>query len=60
MLGSRRVTTFELDGKGDEYDVVVQGRDEDRQEPSDLTNIFVRSDRRNNPAAGRPELIPLI
>ena len=52
MLGSRRVTTY-LD-RGEEYDVILQGREEDRQEPDDLTNIFVRS------ASGfRGPLVPL-
>jgi multidrug efflux pump len=50
MMGTRRVTTFVRDGE--EYDVILQARDEDRAEPNDLTNIFVRSDR-----TGR--LIPL-
>ncbi len=43
MLGSRKVTTF-LE-KGEEYDVILQGRLEDRHSPSDVTNIYVRSDR---------------
>jgi len=41
MFGSRRVTTY-LD-RGEEYDVILQLREEDRQEPTDLTSIFVRS-----------------
>jgi multidrug efflux pump len=41
MLNSRRVTTFA--DRGQEYDVIVQGRDEDRQSPRDLNNIYVRS-----------------
>ena len=41
MLNSRKVTTFT--DRGEEYDVIVQGRDEDRQSPSDLDNIYVRS-----------------
>ena len=41
MLGSRRVTTF-VDG-GEEYDVILQSRDEDRQTPNDVSNIYVRS-----------------
>jgi multidrug efflux pump len=41
MLGSRRVTTFERGGE--EYDVLVQATRENRQSPSDLENIFVRS-----------------
>ncbi len=42
-LGSRRVTRY-LD-RGEEYDVWLQCREEDRQQPTDLSNIFVRSDR---------------
>ncbi|MFO7305104.1 MAG: efflux RND transporter permease subunit [Gammaproteobacteria bacterium] len=43
MLGSRIVTTF-VDG-GREYNVILQGRDEDRQTITDLTNIHVRTAR---------------
>ena len=50
MLGSRRVTTFERDGE--EYDVMLQAGREDRSDPADLTNLYVRSDRSG-------ELIPL-
>ncbi|MFO1493842.1 MAG: efflux RND transporter permease subunit [Lysobacterales bacterium] len=50
MLGSRRVTTFERDGE--EYDVVLQAGREDRSDPSDLSNLYVRSERSG-------ELIPL-
>jgi len=50
MLGSRRVTTFVE--RGEEYDVILQGRDEDRRTPTDVTNIYVRSDTTR-------ELIPL-
>ncbi len=50
MLGSRRVTTY-ID-RGEEYDVMLQVRDRDRQTVSDLTNIYVRSDRSG-------QLIPL-
>ncbi|MEQ8195008.1 MAG: efflux RND transporter permease subunit, partial [Rhodospirillales bacterium] len=50
MFGSRRVTTF-ID-RGQEYDVVLQGKDEDRRSPNDLTNVYVRSARTG-------ELIPL-
>ncbi len=52
MMGSRRVTTY-MD-RGREYDVILQARDEDRQAPSDISNIFVRSSR-----AFRGPLIPL-
>jgi multidrug efflux pump len=50
MLGSRRVTTY-LD-RGEEYDVILEGRNESYQTPSDLTHIYVRSERSG-------ELIPL-
>ena len=50
MLGGRRVTTFERDGE--EYDVLLQARREDRSEPTDLSNLYVRSARSG-------ELIPL-
>ncbi len=50
MLGSRRVTTYQ--DRGEEYDVILQVRREDRQQPTDLTNIYVRSERTG-------ELIPL-
>ncbi len=41
MLGSRNVTTFS--DRGEEYNVILQARPEDRATPSDLSNIFVRS-----------------
>lgn len=50
MMGTRRVTTFVRDSE--EYDVILQARDSDRSDVSDLSNIFVRSDRTR-------ELIPL-
>ena len=50
MVGSRQVTTFLQDGE--EYDVVLQGRRVDRQGPTDLSNIYVRS-------ATSGELVPL-
>ncbi len=56
MLGSRRITTYL--SNGEEYDVKVQARDVDREDPSDLNNIFVRADRAGRPGA-RPDLIPL-
>ena len=43
MLGSRRVTTY-LDA-GEEYDVIVEGERDHQRTPTDLQNIFVRSDR---------------
>jgi multidrug efflux pump len=42
ILGSRIVTTF-VDG-GEEYNVILQGIEERRQTPSDLDNIYVRSE----------------
>jgi multidrug efflux pump len=50
LLGSRRVTTFERDGK--RYDVILQARADDRLMPNDLNNIYVRS------SSGR--LVPLL
>ncbi len=43
MLGSRIVTTFER--SGEEYDVILQGRDEQRATVNDLDNLYVRSDK---------------
>ncbi|MGQ0835609.1 MAG: efflux RND transporter permease subunit [Gammaproteobacteria bacterium] len=50
VLGSRIVTTY-ID-RGREYTVMLQGRDDERETVTDLTNIQVRSDRTG-------ELIPL-
>jgi multidrug efflux pump len=50
VLGSRIVTTF-ID-RGREYNVILQGRDEDRATVTDLTNLQVRSERSG-------ELVPL-
>ena len=50
MLGSRIVTTF-ID-RGREYNVVLQGRADERATVTDLTNLQVRSDRTG-------ELVPL-
>jgi multidrug efflux pump len=50
VLGSRVVTTFA--DQGEEYRVILQGADERRQTPSDLDNIYVRSERSG-------QLIPL-
>jgi multidrug efflux pump len=43
MLGSRIVTTFERGGE--EYDVVLQARTEQRASVGDLDNLYVRSDK---------------
>ena len=50
MLASRIVTTFIKQGR--EYYVILQGRTADRASPTDLDNLYVRSDRSN-------DLIPL-
>jgi multidrug efflux pump len=50
MLGSRIVTSFER--AGEEYDVVLQARTEQRASVGDLDNLYVRSDKNN-------ELMPL-
>ena len=50
MMSERQVTTYVVDGE--EYDVVLQAKPEQRATYSDLRNIFVRSDRTQ-------ELIPL-
>ncbi|NCC22697.1 MAG: efflux RND transporter permease subunit [Alphaproteobacteria bacterium] len=49
MLGGRQVTRFKRDGE--QYDVIVQVADEDRESPQDIANIYVRS------ASG--EMVPL-
>jgi multidrug efflux pump len=49
LLGSKKVTTYT--DRGEQYDVILQARDEDRVTPSDLANVFIRS--------ARGELIPL-
>ncbi len=41
MLGSRRVTTFMMDGE--EYDVIVEGERDLQNTAQDLQNIYVRS-----------------
>lgn len=42
MLGGRRVTTFIDDGE--EYDVIVEGERDAQRTPTNLENIYVRSD----------------
>ena len=42
MMSERRITTFVNDGE--EYDVIVQARPDQRTTVSDLTNIYVRSE----------------
>jgi multidrug efflux pump len=50
MLGSRRVTTY-IDA-GEEYDVILEGERDAQRTPTNLENIYVRSERSG-------ELIPL-
>ncbi|MEP2828807.1 efflux RND transporter permease subunit [Parvibaculum sp.] len=50
VFGSRRVTTFIEDGE--EYDVILEGERAGQRTPSDMSNLFVRSERSG-------ELIPL-
>ena len=50
MMGSRRVTTYIEDGE--EYDVILEGERSEQRTPTDMQNIYVRSE-----TTGR--LIPL-
>jgi multidrug efflux pump len=50
MLGFRKVTTY-ID-RGEEYDVILEGKSEQKRTPDDIRNIYVRSE----PGG---ELIPL-
>lgn len=50
MLGSRQVTTYVDEGQ--EYYIILEGERESQRTPSDIENIYVRSDRSG-------ELIPL-
>ncbi len=43
MLGSRQVTTYIEDGE--EYDVILEGERDVQRTPTDLSNIYVRSQR---------------
>ena len=51
MLGYRRVTTY-ID-RGEEYDVILEGKSAQKLTPTDIHNIYVRSEN------GGGELIPL-
>ena len=51
MLGYRQVTTY-ID-RGEEYDVIIEGKNEQKRTPTDIRNIYVRSE------TGRGQLIPL-
>ncbi|MEX0758686.1 MAG: efflux RND transporter permease subunit, partial [Tistlia sp.] len=42
FMGGRTVTTYIADGK--EYDVLVEGEKSDQSTPTDINNIYVRSD----------------
>lgn len=50
MMSEQRITTFVKDGE--EYDVILQARNDQRASDEDLTNIHVRSE-------GSGELVPL-
>jgi multidrug efflux pump len=50
MLGFREVTTY-ID-RGEEYDVILEGKNEQKRTPTDIRNIYVRSE-------GSGQLIPL-
>lgn len=41
MLGGRQVTRFQ--DQGEQYDVIVQVKKEDRSDPTDISDIFVRT-----------------
>ncbi|MCC6202242.1 MAG: efflux RND transporter permease subunit [Gammaproteobacteria bacterium] len=43
MMSERRVTTYVVDGE--EYDVIMQAKDDQRASADDLLNIYVRADR---------------
>ncbi|WP_409432623.1 efflux RND transporter permease subunit [Litorimonas sp. RW-G-Af-16] len=43
MLGSRRVTTY-ID-QGEEYDIILEGLRNEQNNPNDVSNIYVRSNR---------------
>ncbi len=43
LLGSRRVTTFLH--RGEEYDVMLEGEDQDYRTPADLASIYVRAEK---------------
>ncbi len=50
MMSEQRITTYVKDGE--EYDVILQARDDQRATAQDLSNIYVRSD-------STGELVPL-
>ncbi|WP_292935511.1 efflux RND transporter permease subunit [Noviherbaspirillum sp.] len=54
MLGGRNVTRFKKDG--DQYDVVVQIQNGERDAPDDINNIFVRG---LSKTGGLDQMIPL-
>lgn len=43
MLGGRRVTTYIENGE--EYDIILEGLRDEQNNPNDVSNIYVRSDR---------------
>jgi multidrug efflux pump len=55
MLGGRNVTRFKKDG--DQYDVIVQIKNGERDAPDDINNIFVRA--LSKTAGGQEQMVPL-
>jgi len=54
MMSEKVVTTYVVDGE--EYDVLLQARDDQRATPQDMSNIYVRPTRSGQFS---PELVPL-
>lgn len=55
MLGGRNVTRFKKGG--DQYDVIVQIKNGERDAPDDINNIFVRAVSKT--AGGQEQMVPL-
>jgi multidrug efflux pump len=57
MLGNRRVTTY-ID-RGKEYDVILEGRKAQKLTPTDINNIYVRSESGNGELVALSSLVSL-
>jgi multidrug efflux pump len=57
MLGNRRVTTY-ID-RGKEYDVILEGRKAQKLTPTDINNIYVRSESGNGELVALSSLLSL-
>ena len=57
MLGYRRVTTY-ID-RGKEYDVILEGRKAQKLTPTDINNIYVRSESGNGELVALSSLVSL-